>query len=122
MTNGLKVYEVLDKSKVYDNVIGSNKKTMKQRYFRTETKDGVEREDLKQFLNKSLKNAKNDKDKSVSICCYFENMGWLSGAVFNVDEPDDINLYDVDYGPDNNELGNILSFIVYYYPYKQIPT
>jgi hypothetical protein len=107
MPERLKVYEVMDKSKVYDNVIGSNKKTIKQRYFRTETKFGVEREELKQFLKRSLKNSKNDKDKSISICCYFENLGWVSGAVFNVDEPEDINLYDVDYNGNDEDLGNI---------------
>ena len=122
MSKGLKVFEVMDKSKVYNNVVGSNKKTIKQRYFRTETRDGVERQDLKEYLKKSLQNAKNDKDKSISICCYFENLGWVSGTVFNVDEPDDINLYDVDYSGNDEDLGNILSFIIYYYPYKQIPT
>ena len=51
--NNMKVYEVLDKSKTYNN-IKSSQKTLQQRYFRTENQNGVEREDLKAFLKKSL--------------------------------------------------------------------
>ena len=43
--NNMKVYEVLDKSKTYNN-IKSSQKTLQQRYFRTENQNGVEREDI----------------------------------------------------------------------------
>ena len=40
----MKVYEVLDKSKTYNN-IKSSQKTLQQRYFRAENQNGFERED-----------------------------------------------------------------------------
>ena len=115
--NNMKVYEVLDKSKTYNN-IKSSQKTLQQRYFRTENQNGVEREDLKSFLRKSLLKSSKDKDKSISISCYFENLGWLSGGVFNVDSPDDLSIYEEEYSGENTETGKILSFIIYYYPKK----
>ena len=115
--NNMKVYEVLDKSKSYDN-IKSSQKTLQQRYFRAENQNGVEREDLKSFLRKSLLKSSKDKDKSISISCYFENLGWLSGGVFNVDSPEDLNIFEEEYSGQDTETGNILSFIIYYYPKK----
>jgi hypothetical protein len=62
----MKVYEVLDKSKTYNN-IKSSQKTLQQRYFRAENQNGFEREDLKSFLRKSLLKSSKDKDRSISI-------------------------------------------------------
>ena len=89
--NNMKVYDVLNKSKKYENV-KSSQKTLQQRYFRTENQNGVEREDLKSFLRKSLLKSSKDKDKFISIAYYFENLGWLSGSVFNIDSPDDLSI------------------------------
>ena len=48
----------------------------------------------------------------------FENLGWMSGSVFNVDSPEDLSIYEEEYGGEDTETEKILSFIIYYYPKK----
>ena len=42
----------------------------------------------------------------------------MSGQVFNVDSPEDLSIYEEEYGGEDTDTGNILSFIIYYYPKK----
>ncbi len=69
---------------------------------------------LKDAINKASRKM-TDKNVSMSVCVYYENVGWRSGSVFNAGA--NCSLYCEEYGT-TEELGNISAWEIYYLPRK----
>ena len=107
------IVEIGANSKTYKNIkFAKSKMHLRQRLF--EVKDGqtITSGALKDAINKASRKMP-DKNVSMEVCVYYENVGWKSGSVFNAGSP--CSLYCEKYGT-TEDLGNVKAFEIYYMP------
>ena len=111
----VRIVEVKSFEKNYNDVMiagFSKHKHLKQKMYQVANNETIPIEKLSEIMNRASKSAP-DKAYSIIVASYFENAGWRSGNISNLGG--DISLYNQTYDDDEN-LGNIKAWIVYYLP------
>jgi hypothetical protein len=107
------IVEVGDNRKTYKNIkFAKSKMHLKQRLFEVKDGETITSAALKKSMNRAS-HTMPDKNMSLEICVYYENVGWRSGKIFNAG--DNCSLYCEKYGT-TEELGGIMAWEVYYLP------
>jgi hypothetical protein len=109
------IVEINANKKTYNNIkFNKSPLHLKQRLFEVKDGETITSETLKTAINKSSRNMA-DKNVSLEVCVYYENVGFRAGKIFNAG--DNCSLYCEEYGT-IEELGNIRAFEIYYLPRK----